>query len=90
MGNRISTTAKQREELYVVGSIVWFADGKVTTQCLAEGRKVECDYLAGTEDHPLQDGDAIHPDRPARMVVMTKTEWLALISDATRIDRLVQ
>lgn len=83
---RRSLTAKQREESYVVGSIIWFADGTMATQRLAKGDKAACEAFAETAQHPLQPGDTLDPKRPARMLVTTSADWQAMVADCFMLD----
>jgi len=83
-------TAKQREDLWVVGSVVWFANGTIGTQCLAEGPKDECECYADIAEHPIEEHDVLHPEKPPRMLAMTKAAWSKLIDDCRRADGLPQ
>lgn len=73
-------------ETYVVGSIVWFANGTMATQRLAVGGKAACEGYAGAAEHPLLPDDKLHPERLPRMLVVTETEWAKLLRDADAAD----
>lgn len=72
--------------LYVVGSIVWFANGTMATQRLAEGDRDSCKKFYETAEHPLQPGDVLHPARAPVMLCVTKAEWDGLIANAAATD----
>lgn len=81
---RLSTT--KREQLYVVGSVIWLANGTMATRILAKGDKDSCEAFAQTAEHPLEPGDSVHPSRPAKMLVKAEADWNAFIAECFTLD----